>query len=329
MNSAPTAPRISVVIVSYNTRDILRQCLLRLADVAEGLVLQTLVVDNSSCDGSADMVAQEFPQIELIRSASNLGFAAANNLAFERARAELVLLLNPDALLSPGSLRRACDHLDAHPRLAMGGARLVGRDGRAEPSGRQFPSLLNEALVLSGLAARYPQSRWLGRFDRSWDASGRCVPVDWVPGAFALIRRQVLQQLGGFDERFFLYYEEVDLCRRLQQAGWQVWYWPDIEVHHSGGESSRTVAGAAFSKSGSQLTLWRMRSGLLYYRKQHGWLTARAVRALEAGWHRLRARRAIAQGQAEKAAESQRIVQLLAQAWRETDGGRIIPPRPW
>ena len=150
-----------------------------------------------------------------------------------------------------------------------------------------------------------------------------------MPGAFALVRHDLFDRLGGFDERFFLYYEEVDLCRRIQAAGFRVQYWPELRVHHIGGVSARTVAGATVARSGSQLTLWRARSGLLYYRKNHGWLTAWAVNRLERSWHALRGWRAALRGQADKAAESATHLGLLQRAWRDTLGGRVAPPRPW
>jgi N-acetylglucosaminyl-diphospho-decaprenol L-rhamnosyltransferase len=192
-----------------------------------------------------------------------------------------------------------------------------------------FPSLMQEAIVLSGLAARFPKSRWFGRLDRTWADPASAAPVDWVPGAFALVRRDLFDQLGGFDERFFLYYEEVDLCRRIHAAGYRVQYWPELRVQHIGGVSARTVAGATVARSGSQLTLWRARSGLLYYRKNHGWLTAWAVNRLERGWHALRGWRAALRGQTDKAVESATHRGLLQRAWRDTLGGRVAPPRPW
>ena len=323
------ATDLSVIVVSFNTREILRACLQRLFDVSEGVRLQVIVVDNASRDQSADMVAADFPEILLIRSNTNLGFAAANNLGFRQAVGQHVLLLNPDALLEPGSLQRALQYMAADPQIGMGGARLLDQTGQQQPSARMFPSLLNEALVLSGLAARFPQSRFFGRFDRTWDDSGQAVAVDWVPGAFALMRRDALEAVGHFDERFFLYYEEVDMCRRFHERGWKIVYWPDVVVRHWGGESSKTVENQDFSSSGSQLTLWRMRSQLLYYRKHHGRTVARLVAGLESGWHRLRAWRARRQGQLAKAQGSDRVVALMRQAWLETGGGLNSPPRPW
>lgn len=324
-----TPGKTSIIIVSFNTREILRACLTRVFAVTQDLPIEVIVVDNASRDQSADMVAQDFPAVRLIRSDTNLGFAAANNRGFEIATGDYLLLLNPDALLEPGALQRALQHIEANPRIGMGGGLLLDKSGARQPSARAFPSLLNEFLVLSGLAHRFPHSRFFGRFDRTWDCSEQPAEVDWVPGAFALIRRQALQDVQGFDERFFLYYEEVDMCRRLRAAGWAIWYWPDVVIRHWGGESSKTVETLDFSSSGSQLTLWRMRSQLLYYRKHHGPLTAWLVSRLETGWHRLRACRASARGQQPKRAESQRVAHLMLQAWAETRGGQESPRRPW
>jgi GT2 family glycosyltransferase len=267
--------------------------------------------------------------VRLLRSPKNLGFAAANNLAARHAQGRVMLLLNPDAMPEEGCVARGLALLDSHPDVGLAGARLLAEDGSTQPSGRMFPTLAQEAIVLSGLAARFPASRWLGRLDRTWADPAQAATVDWVPGAFALIRRSLFEQLGGFDERFFLYYEEVDLCRRIQAAGLRIQYWPELRVQHIGGVSARTVAGATVARSGSQLTLWRARSGLLYYRKTHGWLAAWAVNQLERAWHRLRGWRATRRQQTLKAAESATQVQLLARAWADTLGGRVAPPRPW
>jgi GT2 family glycosyltransferase len=149
-----------------------------------------------------------------------------------------------------------------------------------------------------------------------------------VPGAFAIMPRPLLVRLGFFDPRFFLYYEEVDLCRRIHQAGYQVYYWPDLAITHIGGASSESLDDMAFSSSGKQLTLWRMRSQLLYYRKWHGGAYAWSVKALEQGWHRLRAWRNARRAPG-KAAESWHIVALWQQAWQDTQGGLVSPPQPW
>ncbi len=329
MNAA-AVPDVSVVVVSFNTRDLLRECL-QTVYREEGVSYEVIVVDNASRDGSWAMVAEEFPSAITIQVGANAGFAAANNMAFRRARGRYVALLNSDAFLTPGTLRKSVALMDASPHTALAGGRLVGRDGSWQPSARFFPSVLNDFLSLSGLAARFPRSRFFGRADRTWADDLQSADVDWVPGAYSIIRRDALEQVGLFDESFFLYYEEVDLCRRLKAAGFKVCYWPELEVIHIGGESSRQLRRLSLSSSGSQLTLWRMRSELLYYRKHHGavaWLAMQVERL----WHGLRwmrNRRRTAPDAEAKRSESEAILHLFRQAWSETNGGRQSPARPW
>lgn len=324
-------PLLSIVIVSFNTRDLLRECLASLEKNSRGISKEVFVVDNVSRDDSAGMVEREFPWATLIRSNVNLGFAGANNKAFARATGRYVVLLNSDAFLKEGALDRAVEHMENDPRIGIGGARLIGRDGDWQPSARMFPSPLNEFLTISGLSGKYASSRFFGRFDRTWANPEEAADVDWVPGAFSIIRRDALEKAGYFDENFFLYYEEVDLCRRFKKAGYRVCYWPDVLVMHYGGESSKTVKELSLSSSGSQLSLWRMRSAFLYYRKHHGWL-AWIAKELERSWHRIRAwknRSAANEDQIRKREDSRILVSLVDNAWRETAGGRVSPARPW
>lgn len=324
-------PDVSLVVVSFNTRDSLRSCLERLSRTS-GVVQEILVVDNASADGSADMVEREFPQVRLLRSPVNLGFAAANNLAFRSCRGRYVVLVNSDAFPDEGAIVAAVKRMEADPTVGLAGARLEGLDGSFQPSARSFPNPVYDFLVLTGLSARFPRSRWFGRPDRTFADPSREAFVDWVPGAFAVIRREALEEVAGFDERFFLYYEEVDLCRRLAASGWRIAYWPEVLVRHVGGASSRKVEKLTFSESGSQLTLWRMRSALLYYRKHHGGMVAWLAMAQECGWQRLRALRRGRAGDPEsqaRAADALGVVRTWQEAWRDTSGGRVSPPRPW
>lgn len=319
---------ISVLIVSFNTRDRLRECLQTLRTQTGDIRLETVVLDNASRDGSADMVQEEFPEVLLVRSDANLGFGNGNNLALQHAHGRFIVLLNSDALIPAPTLSLALSHMEAEPNVGMGGGRLLDPDGGWQPSARRFPSLLDELLIISGLAAKFPHSRFFGRFDRTWADPEVAAEVDWVPGAFAIIRRDLIERIGFFDPRFFLYYEEVDLCRRIKAAGFAVRYWPDLKISHIGGESSRTLKDMNFTSTGSQLTLWRIRSQLLFYRKWHGPLWAWLMKGLEQGWHRLRALRNRGRDQ-NKVSESAKLVQLWDQAWRETQGGDVSPPQPW
>jgi len=323
-----TIPDVSIIIISFNTRDLLRDCLNTLFREAGEINYEIFVIDNASKDGSATMVEQEFPQVKLIQSEVNLGFAAANNLGFAQASGRYIVLLNSDAFLMPQALPNAIAYMDNDPQIGIGGARLIGREGAWQPSARMFPNLLNDLLALSGLANKYPTSRFFGRMDRTWADHNQAAIVDWVPGAFSIIRRNVLDKIGYFDEQFFLYYEEVDLCRRTQVAGYTIWYWPDVVVIHLGGESSKTLSNLKMSNSGKQITLWQMRSALLFYRKHHGAFSTWLWMQLQSTWHGLRAWKNRGRSQ-EKVDHSVLLRKLLSQAWQETDGGRFSPPRPW
>jgi GT2 family glycosyltransferase len=324
-------PDVSVIIVSFNTREVLRQCLQSVIDDATGLVAEIIVVDNCSTDGSPEMIERDFPQVILLRSEINLGFGGGNNLALQHARGRYFVLLNSDAFFVPGSLPLAVRHMDANKRVGLGGCRLVGRDGSWQPSSRCFHSVLGDAIVLTGLAAKFPKSRIFGRFDRTWADPEQPTSVDWVPGAFSIVRPAALRQVGNFDPDFFLYYEEVDLCRRMKRAGFPVWYWPDIVVIHIGGESSRQLKSLEFSSRAAQVVLWRMRSTLLYYRKHHGW-RVHLAKWMEQALYAvtvLRNRFSREPYRRERGRQHGAMMRLMEQAWRETDGGRVSPPQPW
>lgn len=326
---------LSVIIISLNTSRVLAECLECLSIAAQGLRVETIIVDNGSRDDSVARIRRDWPEIQLIESGDNLGFGRANNLALEQATGRYIVLLNSDAFLAPDALKRSVEYMDRDALIGLGGGRLVGRDGSWQPSARMFPSILTDTFVLSGLSNRFPKSRIFGHFDRTWADQAQPMSVDWVPGAFAIIRGDVIQKVGMFDPRFFLYYEEVDLCRRIKQAGYSIRYWPDVVVIHIGGESSRQVSGEQkslqISKAGSQLTLWRMRSTLLYYRKHHGW-QAHLARLLETLWFKQRVVRKSRSKDPERRASAEadaRHVALMQQAWQETNGGRQSPPQPW
>jgi GT2 family glycosyltransferase len=321
----------SIVIVSFNTRDVLRECLESVVRESAGLRVEILVVDNASHDGSPEMVASEFPQARTMHSNVNLGFGAANNVALREARGRYFVLLNSDAFFQPQSLALAIRHMDANPACGLAGGRLVGRDGSWQPSSRTFHSVLNDFVVLSGLAYRFPKSRLFGRFDRTWADERQPAAVDWVPGAFSIIRPAALEKAGLFDPDFFLYYEEVDLCRRIQRAGFQIWYWPDIVVVHIGGESSRQLKTLEFSPRSAQIVLWRMRSTLLYARKHHGagvhlqrWMETLLFACVV-----LRNRLSRDPVRQQRARHHRTLIALMTQAWNDTRGGRVSPPRPW
>ena len=329
----------SVIVVSFNTRELLRECLQSLVIECELLPpwesAEVLVVDNASADGSAEMVKREFSgagmPVRIIRNDVNLGFGVANNLAIEAAQGEYLVPLNSDAFFHPGALSLALAHMRTDPTVGIGGGRLVGREGEPQPSARSSPSIWFNFLVLSGLSDRFPHSRVFGAPERSWADPLQPADVGWLTGAFLIARREALSKAGVFDPRFFLYYEEVDLCRRVRAAGFRILYWPDIVVMHIGGESSRRLNSFALAGHAGEVVLWRMRSTFLYYRKHHG-MQARLVLWLELAMNCLtRLRNAGSsdpqRGQARK--EAAIHMRLLRRAWEETCGGRFSPPPPW
>lgn len=237
---------VSVVVVSYNVRELVCRCLDSIDAATYGLTVEQVVVDNASTDGSVELIETRHPDVRLIASDRNLGFGAANNLGFRQVRGRFVLLLNPDAELRPGALETLVAFLDRHPDVGVVGPRLRFPDGSVQPSRRRFPTL---ATLLIESAA---PSRWwdgwpaLRRFYVADRPDDQTQDVDWLVGAALLIRREALEGIGGFDERFFMYSEELDLARRIRERGWRLVYHPAAEVvHHEGKSSEQNLARRA------------------------------------------------------------------------------------
>jgi GT2 family glycosyltransferase len=229
-------PLVSIIIVSWNTCELLADCLASIYQHPPQAPFEVWVVDNASTDGSPAMVRETFQKTVLIENQENRGFAAANNQALMRCRGELVLFLNSDATLQPGSLQEMIEFMDQHPEAGALGGMLLNPDGSFQASYAPFPSLFSEFLLISGLARLV-----IGPYAPSPrpQKQEKPHPVDWVAGAGLLVRKAALEQLGPFDERYFMYSEETDLCWRIRQSGWQVWYHPHIRLFHLGGGSSR------------------------------------------------------------------------------------------
>jgi N-acetylglucosaminyl-diphospho-decaprenol L-rhamnosyltransferase len=214
-------PDVTVIVVSYNTARLLERTLSALQAGRGTLKFQMIVVDNASHDNSIEFVRAKYPEIELIQNTTNVGFGRANNQALPLARGRYVLLLNSDAFVSPDTLPKTVEFMDAHLDCGILGVKLVGPDGSLHPSCRYFPTPWNIFLTTTGLQRFFPSTRPVD--DMSWDhASIR--DCDWVPGCFYLVRREVIDRIGLFDPRYFLYYEEIDHCRAVRKAGWKVTY---------------------------------------------------------------------------------------------------------
>jgi GT2 family glycosyltransferase len=323
---------ISIVIVSYNTRDILRNCLTALYAHPPGAEMEVFVVDNHSADGSAQMVRREFARVRLIANIENRGFAAANNQAFRLARGEYIVLLNPDAFVKSGAIDAATAFMARTPQCGISGGRLVDPDGRLDPSARRFPTWMAKLFTLTGMSSRYPSSPVFNRHDFGGFGHNRSQRVDWVPGTFVVLRTRMLAEIGFFDERFFIYYEETDLCRRARQNGWEVYFIPDAEVVHIGGASSQTRKDEVYDPAGAQVLSFRMRSEWLYHRKNGGLPAVLANAGVEAGWHLLRFAVNRLPGRpaaATKRTGSASVLRLIRATLRDTGFGRRSPAVPW
>lgn len=259
---------ISVVIVSWNVRDLLRGCLSALRDEGTRRPLEIFVVDNDSADGSADMVASEFPEVRLMRNRENVGFARGCNQALREARGEFCVLLNPDTRLMPGALETLRAFLLAHPRACAAGPRLLNPDGSLQPNGHVFPRLSGTLLRALRVSALFP--RWYDRRYR-WGREDfdQEVQVDWVCGACLMLRGAALEELGLLHEGYFLYYEEVEWLLHARRAGWTAHYVPTAVVQHAWGAST--------AKSSSRWLDYLRDSQYRYFRRTASSLLAPAA----------------------------------------------------
>jgi GT2 family glycosyltransferase len=323
---------ISVIIVSYNTAALLRRCLLELYNNAPPFEMEVLVVDNNSLDDSSDMVKREFPQVQLILNSENVGFAAANNQAYNVASGDYIVLLNPDAFIKPGCLDNVVAFMERHPKCGLSGGRLLSPAGELEPSARKFPNAWTKFLTLSGLRARFPRSSFFAGHEYGGFDHCSNIEVDWVPGTFTVYRREMLEETGLFDERFFLYYEETDLCRKAKRLGWSVYFTSESEVVHMGGGSGKTRTEHYFDGHGSQVLRFRMRSEWLYFRKNSGLLGVLSNAGIELVWHILRWLLNGLPGKENrqmKRAGSATILRELFASLRDTGFGSRSPAIPW
>ena len=263
-------PDLSVVVLSWNTQELTRACLKTLLGREHGLDLEVIVVDNASKDGSVEMVAGEFPEALLVCNSENNGYAGGNNQGMARARAPYVLLLNSDTEVNGDAFSRLLSFLRDHPDHGAVAPRLSNPDGSVQRACMTFPNLMVGLL-----------------YDSMWDRwRKRCAPVrryfmedfdhehsrdvDQPPGAAFLVRREVIEQVGDFDENLWLFFNDVDLCKRITRAGWKIHYLAETEILHHGGSSTK--------KFPDFVRTWNL-NRVRYYRKHHGLLGAWVIKA--------------------------------------------------
>ena len=264
----PQTPDLSVIIVSWNVRELLADCLASVH--ANAPDAEVIVVDSASSDGSASMVRERFPWVTLIAKRENVGFTRGNNIALARARGRYLLLLNPDTVVHGDALARMVAYLDAHPQVGIVGPRVLNADGSTQSTRRRFPTLgtaFFESTWLQGYAPR----RLLERYYVQDQPDEGTFEVDWVQGCALMARREVYEQIGGLDEGYVMYSEELDWCKRAKEAGWRVVYLGEARITHYGGQSSAQVP--------ARKHIYFQQSKIRYFRKFHGRAAAWTLRA--------------------------------------------------
>jgi len=256
--------KLSVVILCWNDRQVIADCLHSIFATTRATEFEVIVSDNGSTDGSIQFIRENYPQVQVIENGQNLRFAKANNLGIRASRGEYILILNPDTIIHDGTLDRMVSFGDQHPEAGAFGCRVLNSDGSYQVSARPFASFRAEwitALYLRGLGrlnkwfASDSYAGWNGTTQRQ---------VDWITGCFMLIRRDVLRDVGGFDEQFFYYYEDMDLCRQIWKLGRPIVYTPEASITHLKGQSTSQRLPAVGFALDSQITRY------LYYYKYHG-----------------------------------------------------------
>lgn len=257
---------LSIVVVNWNVCDLLQRCLWSLSGAeaysAPEFTSEVIVVDCASSDGSVEMVRREFPWVRLIASGENLGYARGNNQGVAGAGGRYLLILNPDTEIVGDALVMMIRYLEEHPAVGVVGPQLCNPDGTLQPSRRRFPTLATAFCESTLLQQWFPSNRFARRYyldDRPADTTQA---VDWLVGAALMIRRETWRQVGPLDEDFFMYFEELDWCRRCRMAGWEIHYLPAAEIIHHEGKSSEQVVAAR--------TIRFQRSKIHYFRKYYG-----------------------------------------------------------
>ncbi len=251
----------SIVIVSWRVKEQLRACLNSVFDKTQNLEFEVFVVDNSSNDGTLKMVQEEFPKVHCISNSENNGFSKACNQAIKKSHGEYILLLNPDTILLENSIQKTVLFMNKTPDAGIVGCRIKNQDGSHQPSVRRFPDFLSHFLLLLKIHHFFPELAPFRRYYNQNFNYSKTQPVDQVMGSFYMIRREVLKKIGLLDDHFFIWYEEVDLCKRLTQSQWNTYYFAGTTIQHQ--------KAASFSQQKATTKQLIFNRSLLYYFFKH------------------------------------------------------------
>jgi GT2 family glycosyltransferase len=273
MSTADLRPDLSVIIVNWNVKKQLEACLQSLYEHTQQVSCEVLVVDNASQDGSPEMIAAEFPKVQLLRNPANVGFARANNQAITLSKGRYVLLLNPDTLLHDDALSRMVSFLDHRADIGVLGCKVLTAEGKIDTRcARRFPTLWGELFELARLSYRFPHNRLFGEYLMTYWDHGDSREVDAISGACLMVRRAAIEQVGLLDESFFLYGEDIDWCYRCKEARWKVFYYSEAAIIHLGSQSTQQLE--------DEMGLERFRSRDQLFRKHRGQVYAWTYKAL-------------------------------------------------
>lgn len=272
---------LSIIVVNWNVCALLRRCLTSVESNRGDLPLEVIVVDNASSDDSVAMVEQEFPQVRLIASRENLGYTGGNNLGAGEAQGRYLLILNPDTEIIGDALQQMVAYLDENPQVAVVGPQLLYPDGSVQPSRRRFPKLAMAFIGDSVPFGRrwFPNSKLEQAFFMADSPDDKIQSVDWLVGAALMIRREMWQKVGPLDDLFFMYFEELDWCKRCRDAGGEIHYLPKAQVIHHHGAASGQIPVTT--------RIYQNRSQVIYFRKYFGVMWAALIRLfllINFGW---------------------------------------------
>jgi GT2 family glycosyltransferase len=263
---------VSIIIVNWNTRDLLRDCLNSIVQQTRQLTFETIVIDNASSDGSVSMCELEFPTVKVVANRQNRGFAAANNQGMQLTSGRYTLLLNPDTVVLDGAIDHCVAYADAHSDVGVVGCQVLEKEGQIQQTGFSFPSPWTLFLTLTGLPRAFPRSTLFAKPQLGWWKRDSEEDIDVISGMFMLVRREAIQQVGLMDESYFIYAEEADWCYRFYKAGWRRVFFPGAKIIHIDG------GGKSTSQVNIKMLVQLQKSMMIYYKKNLGfiaWLTAK------------------------------------------------------
>jgi len=256
---------LSIIVVAYGIQKIVEECFTAVSNSTDTLNKEIIYVDNGSTDDSVEMVKEKFPEVIIIESQVNLGFTRANNLAYTRATGKYILMLNADAFVGIETLTRSYDFMEEHPDCGVLGARLVGKDGKLQPSARYFPTPMRLFLVKIGSVNN--NISFLTGIDNQQQDHTHQIECDWVPGCYLLTRKKIIDSLNFFLRHdFFMYFDDADICLRIKRQGWKVFFYP-LEVIHLGGANSEKIAKV--TEKGRQIVKFNLESEYIYFRQNY------------------------------------------------------------